>query len=214
MSLAVGMAQIFSGLPGMRALMGYWYHFAILFEALFILTTIDTGTRVSRFLLQEFLGKFYAPFERTDWLPGTVISTLAIVAAWTYFILTGNISTIWPMFGIANQLLAAVALTVGTSVLINAGKARYAWVTLGPLIVLTVITQTAGVLSIRDNFLPMAHNADPAKAFTGALDAALTAIMMTCMLLVLVEAILRWRRKVTAPEPPARAAELPADACC
>lgn len=212
-SLAVGMAQIFSGLPGMRALMSYWYHFAILFEALFILTTIDTGTRVSRFLLQEFLGKFYAPFERTDWVPGTVISTLVIVAAWTYFILTGNISTIWPMFGIANQLLAAVALTVGTSVLINAGKARYAWVTLGPLVVLTVITQTAGVLSIRDNFLPMAHNADPAKAFTGGLDAALTAIMMTCMLLVLVEAIVRWRRKVTAPEPP-RGAEIPVDACC
>jgi len=117
------------------------------------------------------------------------------------------------MFGIANQLLAAVALTVGTSVLINAGKARYAWVTLAPLVVLTVITQTAGVMSIRGNFLPMAHNADPAKAFTGALDAALTAIMMTCMLLVLVEAILRWRRKVTAPEPP-RGAELPVDACC
>src|SRR5262249_55369936 len=173
-SLAVGMAQIFSGLPGMRGLMSYWYHFAILFEALFILTTIDTGTRVSRFLLQEFLGKVYKRFERTDWLPGTVISTAVIVAAWSYFILTGNISTIWPMFGIANQLLAAVALTVGTSVLLNAGKARYAWVTLGPLVGLTVITQSAGFLSIRDNFLPLARASDPAQAFQGALDAGLT----------------------------------------
>jgi carbon starvation protein len=214
-SLAVGMAQIFSGLPGMRALMSYWYHFAILFEALFILTTIDTGTRVSRFLLQEFLGKFYRPFERTDWMPGTVIATLAIVGAWSYFILTGSINTIWPMFGIANQLLAAVALTVGTSVLINAGKARYAWVTLVPLVVLTAITQSAGFLSIRDNYLPQARGADAAKAFQGALDAGLTAVMMTCMLLVLVEAILRWRRPVTQPgDGRAPVSDLPADACC
>jgi carbon starvation protein len=214
-SLAVGMAQIFSGLPGMHALMSYWYHFAILFEALFILTTIDTGTRVSRFLLQEFLGKFYRPFERSDWMPGTVLATLAIVAAWSYFILTGNISTIWPMFGIANQLLAAVALTVGTSVLINAGKARYAWVTLVPLVALTAITQSAGFLSIRDNYLPQARAQEPAKAFQGGLDAALTAIMMTCMLLVLVEAILRWRRPVAASDRGSTpAADLPADACC
>jgi carbon starvation protein len=212
-SLAVGMAQIFSGLPGMRALMSYWYHFAILFEALFILTTIDTGTRVSRFLLQEFLGKFHRPFERTDWMPGTIVSTLAIVAAWSYFILTGNISTIWPMFGIANQLLAAVALTVGTSVLLNAGKARYAWVTLGPLVVLTAITQSAGFLSIRDNFLPAARAADAAKAFQGGLDAVLTGIMMACMLLVLVEAILRWRRAPASASERTSAENLPA-ACC
>ena len=105
-SLAVGIAQIFSGLPGMRGLMDYWYHFAIMFEALFILTTIDTGTRVARFLVQEFLGQFYAPMARQDWLPGSIVSTLLVVCAWGYFIWTGSISTIWPMFGIANQLLA------------------------------------------------------------------------------------------------------------
>src|SRR4029453_4033081 len=119
--------------------------------------------------------------------------------------------------GIANQLLAAVALTVGTSVLINAGKARYAWVTLGPLVVLTAITQSAGFLPIRDNSLPQARGADAAKAFQGGLNAALTGIMMACMLLVLVEAILRWRRGESraGSEPgQARSAELPADACC
>src|SRR4051794_8528903 len=126
-SLAVGIAQMFSGLPGMRSLMDYWYHFAIMFEALFILTTIDTGTRVGRFLVQEFLGGFYAPLGRKDWMPGAVASTLVIVASWSYFIWNGSINTIWPMFGIANQLLAAVALAVGTTIIINIGKARYAW---------------------------------------------------------------------------------------
>lgn len=189
-SLAVGMAQVFSGLPGMRGLMSYWYHFAIVFEALFILTTIDTGTRVSRFVLQELLGKFHGRFERTSWLPGTVLSTLLIVGGWTYFILTGTISTIWPMFGIANQLLAAVALTVGTTVLVNTGRARYAWVTIVPLAAVTVITQTAGFLSIRNNYLPMLR--DPARAFQGGLNAALTAIMMGCMALILIEAGVRW----------------------
>jgi len=115
-SLAVGMAQIFSALPGMRGLMDYWYHFAIMFEALFILTTIDAGTRVARFLVQEFFGRFYKPFARQDWMPGTVISTTLVVLPWAYFIWTGSIATIWPMFGISNQLLAAVALAIGTTI--------------------------------------------------------------------------------------------------
>src|SRR3989442_1197009 len=127
-TLAVGIAQIFSGLPGMRGLMKYWYHFAIMFEALFILTTIDTGTRVARFMLGEFLGRFYKPIERPDWMPGAVITSALIVGGWAYFIRTGSISTIWPMFGIANQLLAAIALCVGTTVIINSGRAKYAWV--------------------------------------------------------------------------------------
>src|SRR3954464_1114205 len=113
-SLAIGIAQIFSALPGMRGLMDYWYHFAVMFEALFILTTIDTGTRVARFLVQDFLGQFPPPVARQEWLPGSIGSTLLVVAAWAYFIRTGSISTIWPMFGIANQLLASVALAVGT----------------------------------------------------------------------------------------------------
>src|SRR5215212_9619887 len=159
-SLAVGIAQMFSGLPGMRGLMDYWYHFAIMFEALFILTTIDTGTRVARFLVQEFLGQFHAPMARQEWLPGSILSTLLVVCAWGYFIWTGSISTIWPMFGIANQLLASVALAVGTTIIINSGKARYAWVTVLPLAFVSVTTLAAGVLSVRTNFWPMAIDPD------------------------------------------------------
>src|SRR6185503_12947034 len=100
-SLAIGMADVFSKLPGMSALVSYWYHFAIMFEALFILTTIDSGTRVGRFLIQETLGHFYAPMARKDWIPGSIFSTLLIVFAWAYFIWTGSVNTIWPMFGVA-----------------------------------------------------------------------------------------------------------------
>src|SRR5439155_12780438 len=113
--------------------MSYWYHFAIMFEALFILTTIDTGTRVARFMVQEFLGRAWKPFENTSWIPGTIISTGLVVFGWTWFILNGSISQIWPMFGIANQLLAAVALCVGTTAILNAGRVKYAWTTMFPL---------------------------------------------------------------------------------
>src|SRR5687767_10432431 len=125
-SLAIGMADIFSRLPGMRGLMAYWYHFAIMFEALFILTTIDAGTRVGRFLIQEFGGRVYKPFSRADSIPASVTATTLIVLAWGYFIWTGDIASIWPMFGIANQLIASVALAVGTTILINMGRAKYA----------------------------------------------------------------------------------------
>ncbi len=171
-SLAIGIAQIFSGLPGMRGLMDYWYHFAIMFEALFILTTIDTGTRVARFLVQEFLGRFYAPMARHEWVPGSVISTLMVVTSWGYFIWTGSISTIWPMFGVANQLLASVALAVGTTIIINQGKARYAWVTLLPLSFVSVTTMTAGVLSVRDIFWPLAIGPNPATHVQGYVNTA------------------------------------------
>jgi len=191
-SLAVGMAQIFSGLPGMRGLLDYWYHFAIMFEALFILTTIDAGTRVARFLVGEFLGRAYAPLGRHDWMPGAMISTLIVVSAWGYFIWAGSISTIWPMFGIANQLLASVALAVGTTILINVGRARYAWVTLLPLSFVSVTTLTAGALSVRDNFWPMATGANEALHFQGYLDSALTVVMMVCVLVILASAVGRW----------------------
>ncbi|MBI4598183.1 MAG: carbon starvation protein A [Candidatus Omnitrophica bacterium] len=189
-SLAIGMAQVFTALPGMKGLMSYWYHFAIMFEALFILTTIDTGTRVARFLLQEFLGKLHAPFAKTDWMPGTLISSALVVAAWSYFILTGSISTIWPMFGIANQLLAVIALCVGTTVLINMGKARYAWVTLLPMIFVATTTLTAAWQSIWNNFLPLA--AQPGKYGIGMLNVILTAVMMGCTLLMLLQSARRW----------------------
>jgi carbon starvation protein len=190
-SLAVGIAQIFSGMPGMRGLMDYWYHFAIMFEALFILTTIDTGTRVARFLVQEFLGRFHAPLGRQEWVPGAVLSTLLVVCSWAYFIWTGSISTIWPMFGIANQLLAAVALAVGTTIIINAGKGRYSWVTIVPLSFVSVTTLTAGVLSVRDNFWPMAVGVDSSRHFQGYLNTTLTIIMMVCVLVILANA--SWR---------------------
>ncbi len=189
-SLAVGMAQIFRALPGMNHLMGYWYHFAIMFEALFILTTIDTGTRVARFLVQEFLGRVHPKLGETDWIPGTVLSTGLVVFGWSYFILTGSIDTIWPMFGIANQLLAVVALTVATTVIFNSGKGRYAWVTLLPLAFVATTTLSAGYLSITQKFLPM--TSIPEKAFQGYLNAGLIAVMMSCVALVLIESVRRW----------------------
>jgi carbon starvation protein len=193
-TLAVGIAQIFSGLPGMKGLMKYWYHFAIMFEALFILTTIDTGTRVARFMLGEFLGRFYKPMERPDWAPGAVVTSALIVAGFTYFIRTGSVSTIWPMFGIANQLLAAIALCVGTTVIINSGKAKYAWVTITPLVFVATTTLAAGWRSIFDNFLVEARTSE--TALRGSLNTALTAIMMTCVVIVLADSIVRWRRAI------------------
>jgi carbon starvation protein len=195
-TLAVGIAQIFSGLPGMRGLMKYWYHFAIMFEALFILTTIDAGTRVARFMLGEFMGRFYKPLERPDWMPGAIITSALIVGGWTYFIRTGSISTIWPMFGIANQLLATIALCVGTTVIINSGRAKYAWVTITPLVFVATTTLTAGWRAIFDNFLEDAKK--PESMFRGYLDAGLTATMMTCAVIVLVDSIVRWRRTLRA----------------
>ncbi len=191
-SLAVGMAQIFSKLPGMRGLMSYWYHFAILFEAVFILTTIDTGTRVARFQVQEFIGRFWRPMARTDWLPGTLLSTAVVVLAWASLLYGGSIDTLWPMFGIANQLLAVIGLAIGTTVLRNAGKARYRWVTQGPMAVLAVITLSAGWASITQLFLPMAHK--QGSEFKGILNTILTVAMMACVVTVLVDALRRWRR--------------------
>jgi carbon starvation protein len=206
-SLAVGMAQIFSGLPGMRGLMAYWYHFAIMFEAVFILTTIDAGTRVGRFLLQEFGGRVWKPLGRTNWLPGAMGSTALIVLAWAYFIWTGSISTIWPMFGIANQLLAAVALAVGTTIIINVGRARYAWVTFVPLCFVAITTLTAGFLSVRDNFWPMAVGADPALQMQGYVDSISTVIMMVCVVIILGSAARRCLMVVTGRAPALEAAE-------
>jgi carbon starvation protein len=200
-SLAIGMAQIFAGLPGMRHLLDYWYHFAIMFEALFILTTIDAGTRVARFLVGEFLGRGYAPFARHDWIPGAMVSTALVVSSWAYFIWAGSISTIWPMFGIANQLLASVALAVATTVIINAGRARYAWVTILPLSFVSITTLTAGALSVRDNFYPMAIGADTAKHFQGYLNSIVTVVMMICVVVILASAVMRWMAVLTARVP-------------
>ncbi len=197
-SLAVGMAQIFSKLPGMAGLMDYWYHFAIMFEALFILTVIDAGTRVGRYLVGEFLGRIYAPLARPNWIPGSIISTVIVVFGWAYFIGTGNISTIWPMFGIANQLLAAVALAVGTTIIINIGKQRYAWVTMVPLSFLTVTTLTAGFLTVKNNFWPMAVGPRPELHFQGVLNSGLTITMMILVLVILGAAVRKWMSVLSA----------------
>jgi carbon starvation protein len=197
-SLAVGFAQIFTALPGLQQFMSFWYHFAIMFEALFILTTIDAGTRVARFMVQEFGGRFWKPFERTDWLPANTVATTLVVASWGYFLWTGNISTIWPMFGTANQLLAAVALSVGTSILINGGKTRYAWITAVPMAFVAATTLSAGVLNITDNFWPL--TARPATAMLGYVNSGLTVVMILCALTVLAEAGRRWYRILVLKE--------------
>jgi carbon starvation protein len=201
-SLAVGMAHVFAKVPGFRGLMDYWYHFAIMFEALFILTTIDTGTRVARFLVQEFLGRVYKPLARTDWMPGSIVASALVVTAWGYFIYTGSISTIWPMFGIANQLLAAMALSIGTTVIIKSGRGRYAWVTLVPLSFVATTTLTAGWLSITDNFLPLARAATtPAGRFQGYLNAGLTAAMMALILITIANCVVSWLRAASSGPP-------------
>jgi carbon starvation protein len=197
-SLAVGFAQVFAGLPFMERLMSFWYHFAIMFEALFILTTIDAGTRVARFIVQEFGGRGWKKFERTDWLPGNIIATTLVVCSWGYFIWTGNISTIWPMFGTANQLLAAVALAVTTSAIMNAGRERYAWVTFVPMVFVAATTLTAGYYNVTDNFWPLAMN--PATAAQGWVNSILTVIMMVCAIGVLIEASRRWYRVLAKGE--------------
>jgi len=150
-TLAVGISAIFAGVTGVfgAALQAFWYHFAIMFEALFILTTVDAGTRVGRFMIQDLIGNVWRPFARTSWLPGNLIASALIVAGWGYFLWAGvndplgGINQLFPLFGIANQLLAAVALTVGTTILIKMGKLKYAWVTALPLAWDAAVTLTA-----------------------------------------------------------------------
>ena len=153
-SLAVGMAYIFSAVPFMKGMMAYWYHFAIMFEAVFILTAVDAGTRVGRYLLQEMLGKVYQPFADNTWTPGVIISSALFTGSWGYLVYTGDISTIWPLFGMANQLLASCALIVGTTMLIRLGKARYAWVTGVPGLLVYPMVMWAGYLNITGNYMP------------------------------------------------------------
>ncbi len=175
-SLAIGMATIFSSVIGQKALMAFWYHFAILFEAVFILTTIDAGTRVGRFMVQDLLGNVIPKMKQVDWLPGNLIGSAVITAGWGYFLYQGvvdplgGIKTLWPLFGIANQMLAAIAFAVGTTIIIKMGKGRYSWVTLVPMTWLSTATLTAAWQKL--------FSADPkigflshAEAFQKALDA-------------------------------------------
>jgi carbon starvation protein len=220
-SLAVGMAHIFAHSLGGSAVMALWYHFAIMFEALFILSTLDAGTRVARFMLQDLLGNLWAPFRNTSSYPNILISSLIVVAAWGYFLYfgtidpLGGINSLWPLFGIANQMLATIALCVATSAMIRSGKARYAFVTLLPLTWLTAVTMTAGlekIFSAAANIGFLAHAAilqrelaAPATTTVRAaelvrliwndrIDAAMTAIFVAAVIIVLGDSIRAWSR--------------------
>jgi carbon starvation protein len=193
-SLAVGISKVFSGLPGFSALMSFWYHFAIMFEALFILTTIDTGTRIARFIVQELAGRIHPKIGRPDWIPGALLSTAMVVVCWGYFIWTGSIDTIWPMFGIANQLLAAIALSVATTVMVNAGRGRYAWATLVPMAWVMATTLSAGYQLVFKKFLPAFRSASaPGIRFQSGLNIFLTAVMVGCLIIIVIDSIRRWR---------------------
>lgn len=183
-SLAVGMAHIFSKIPGLEALLSFWYHFAIMFEALFILTTIDAGTRVGRYLLQELGGMVYKPLGNVHWTPGLVATSALMSFAWGYLVYGGSISTIWPLFGVANQLLASMALAIGTTILYRMGKGRYAWTTIVPMVFLAVTTVAAGYLNITTNYLPKGNY----------LLAGASAIMIVLVVFVISDAVRTWSR--------------------
>ena len=218
-SLAVGMAQIFSSTIGGERLLSIWYHFAIMFEALFILTVLDAGTRVGRFMVQDLGGRFWKPFGRTGWMPGILLSSAIIVALWGYFLYQGvvdplgGINSLWPLFGISNQLLAAVALVVATTILMKMGRLRWIWVTLLPMAWLVVITMTASYQKIFDanpriGFLAYANalaaqiaaGRIPAEKiaethrliFNQRLDAAVTGALAAMILVLIVEALAQW----------------------
>jgi carbon starvation protein len=218
-SLAVGMAQIFSSTIGGERLLSIWYHFAIMFEALFILTVLDAGTRVGRFMVQELAGRVWKPLGRMNWYPGILLSSALIVGAWGYFLYQGvvdplgGINSLWPLFGISNQLLAAVALVVATTILLKMGRLKWIATTLLPMAWLVVITMTASYQKIfsanpRIGFLsyanalaaqivagkiPAAKIAEMQRViFNNRLDAAVTAILASMILVLLVEAIVQW----------------------
>ncbi len=218
-SLAVGMAQIFSGTIGGDHLLAIWYHFAIMFEALFILTTLDAGTRVGRFMVQDLAGHAWKPLGRSGSISGTLVGSAAMVGAWGYFLWQGvqdplgGINSLWPLFGIANQLLAAVALVVATTILLKMGRARFVWVTLIPMAWLIAVTMTAsyqklfsanprlGFLAqasalasqISSGAIPAAQIAETQRLiFNNRLDAAVTAVLAAMVLVLVVEAIVEW----------------------
>ncbi len=206
-TLAVGMARIFSeSLPNMRWMLPYWYHFAIMFEALFILTTIDAGTRIARFLVQEFLGRIWKPLGDLHWWPAAFLSTGLVVFGWGYFIYTGSVETIWPMFGMANQLLAVIALAVVTTILFNTGRGRYAPVTLLPMLFVATTTTTTAYYEIYGRFwLKMVQGPDPVRdPVRGWLNIGLTVMLLACVIVIVVSAILRWMKPTQLEADPAR----------
>jgi carbon starvation protein len=226
-AFAVGMAHVFSRSLGGEAVMGLWYHFAIMFEALFILTVLDAGTRVGRFMLQDALGHVWKPLGRTSWYPSILGTSALIVGAWGYFLWQGvkdplgGINSLWPLFGISNQLLAAVALCVATTIVIKSKRARYAWVTLAPLAWLVAVTFTAswqkmfspnpriGFLA-HANLLAAEAPSTAARAhelarliFNDRLDAAVTGALLVLVALIVLESGLEWVRVLSGRKAPA-----------
>ncbi len=199
-SLAIGMAQIFRGIPGMKALMGYWYHYAIMFEALFILTTVDAGTRGARYIMQELMGRIYKPLGRTNWLPSNMLATGFIVLCWGYLIWGGTIATIWPLFGTANQLLASIALATMTTYLVNHGKAGYAWCTLAPALFVLGTTVSAGLLSIMNTFWPMAWRSG--TEVQGWIETSLETFFICGALVIVGSAAVRCVKTLRGGQPP------------
>jgi len=181
-SLAVGMAHIFNKIPYMDQLTAYWYNFAIMFEAVFILTAIDAGTRVGRFFLQEMLGSVIPKFNDKNWIPGIIISSLIFTFAWGYLVFTGNVSSIWPLFGISNQLLAACGLIVCTTMLIRLNRGKYALCSAIPGVFMAIITFWAGYIQVTDIYIPKGQY----------LLASLAVVAMVLMLIVFVGAFRKW----------------------
>lgn len=196
-TLAVGMSFILTDAMGrfwldpksVERFLPYWYHFAIMFEALFILTTIDTGTRIARFLVQETMGSIHPKLGRTDWLPGAVFATLIVTIGWGLLVYTGSIDTIWPMFGIANQLLAAMALALVTTLLVNAGRGRYAAVTVLPMLFVVSTTMSAGIQMVGGSF-PAMYAAG--QQFKAVMCIVLTVFVMAAVGTLLLLAVSRW----------------------
>ncbi len=192
-SLAAGMSLILSGINGMKHLMGYWYHFAIMFEALFILTTVDTGTRVARYILQEILKPIHPKFASSTWLPGVLLSGAIISFLWGYLVYNGDISTIWPMFGVSNQLLATLALSVGTLIILErSGKWTYGLITFLPSLFMFATTFVAGIETITDNYLPK-------HTFQGNLNAVLTGVMLLLVIVIFVESLRKCAKFLAKP---------------
>ena len=219
-SLAVGMASIFSSLPGMSGLMAYWYQFALLFEALFILTTIDAGTRVARYLVQELGGRFYTPLKQINWWPGVLGASLFVVGGWGYLIGTGSIATIWPMFGAANQLLGMLALCIATTVLIKMNKKAYLWVTVIPMVFVGVIT-LAGCYELLVIFINRALSTEGSQSLTMAINASLVGLVAMLALIVLTDSARKWYGYLIHKQPlnsteviEGEGIQLPAGRCC
>lgn len=185
-SLAVGMASIFSSIPGLKSLMSYWYHFAIMFEALFILTTIDAGTRVGRYILQESMGAVVPKFKDISWWPGVIITSTVICVAWGYLLYHGSVATIWPMFGVANQLLAVAALVIGTTFILRRSRKRiYALTTFLPFCFMLAVTFSAGIKNMVNIYWPQ-------HTLPGRINLGLTGIMLVLVMLITLGGLRSW----------------------